>query len=57
MKELKKGESWRRGYMQGIKELKERVEVMISEEMVIAQKEGQPTSRLTSLAVRIGELK
>ena len=35
----------------------DRIEVMIAEEMIIAQKEGQPTSRLTSLAVRLKELK
>lgn len=54
--EVKKGESWRRGYMQGMMECKKRIEIMIAEEMIIAQKEGQPTSRLTSLAVRIGEI-
>ena len=38
------------------KGFKEQVQTMIAEEIIIAQKEGQPTSCLTSLAVRIGEL-
>ncbi len=39
------------------KKLLDRVEVLIAEEMIIAQKEGQSTSRLTSLAVKLKELK
>lgn len=40
-----------------IKELLENIEKLIVEEISIAQKEGQPTSRLTSLAVKINLLK
>ena len=34
-----------------------KIEVLIADEMLIAQKEGQPTSRLTSLAVKLKEIK
>ena len=33
------------------------IEIMIAEEIIIAQQKGQPTSRLTSLAVRLKEVK
>jgi hypothetical protein len=36
-----------------IKEAQKEVEALIEEEIIIAQKEGQPTSRLTSLFLKL----
>lgn len=38
---------------QAIKQERKRVSLLLAEEIVIAQKEGQPTSRLTSLGIKI----
>jgi len=38
------------------KQLEKEIEMLIVEELLIANKEGQPTSRLTSLAVKIKNL-
>lgn len=38
------------------KTLKEEIDNLIAEEMNIANQEGQPTSRLTSLAMKISKL-
>ncbi len=38
------------------KQLLGEIETLIAEEMIIANKEGQPTSRLTSLAVKLKNL-
>ncbi len=40
-----------------IREMDKKVKDLITQEILIAQKEGQPTSRLTSLAVKVGEMK
>jgi len=56
-REIKKGETFRRSYQMGYNDAVAKLEIQIAEEMLIAQKEGQPTSRLTSLAMRLTELK
>ena len=40
-------------YQAGVKETVEEVEKLIIDEMLISQKEGQPTSRLTSLSTKL----
>ena len=42
-----------KAYKMGREEEKRRAEVLIAEEIIVATKEGQSTSRLTSLAVKL----
>ena len=56
VKEKFKGANWLIGYQYGRYEILKVVEGLIVEEILIARKEGQRTSRLTSLAMKLKSL-